>query len=99
MEEKELAWGVRFEIARLVSKGHLAPKEVTPEKLDLLRGSNKESAPRVLHVFANASEKLVQFDQAFAQEMAANVKSCIDAVLFALLTTCTVALGRTRSRT
>jgi len=88
-----LAWGVQFEIARLVSKGLIVPRDITAEKLEQLRGSNNDAAARVTQVFVNTALGSTGLEQAFAKEMAASVGL---AVISAILNhKFTVALGRT----
>ena len=50
MDLRRNSWGVQYEIARGVSKGDFTWSDVTPEKLDLLTGSNAEAAPKVYDV-------------------------------------------------
>lgn len=50
MDKRELALGVQYEIARGVTKGTWTWDLVTPEKLDELKGSNANAAPKVADV-------------------------------------------------
>lgn len=47
MDQRKIAWGVQYEIARGVTCGSWSWGDVTAEKLNLLRGSNTEAAPKV----------------------------------------------------
>ena len=47
MDIRQLSWGVQFEIARGVSQGIWQWADVTPIKLDHLKGTNAEAASRV----------------------------------------------------
>jgi hypothetical protein len=47
IESRQLAWGVQWEIARGITDGHWTWEDVTPEKLDKLRGTNTEAAWKV----------------------------------------------------
>jgi len=85
IKDKQLAWGVSFEIARLMSKGQITTKMVIPQKLEQLRGLNKDAAPHVIRVFANASTES-GVDHAFTQEIMANV-SPLSCLLTSFLTT------------
>lgn len=77
MEEKGISRGVRYQIARLLSLEEIRSKDITSDILEELRGCNKDAAPRVTQAFSktspNANDNSV-FDQAFAQEKAANVR-------------------------
>jgi hypothetical protein len=55
MDSMRIPWGVQWEIARGVLNGHWKWSEVTPSKLDLLKGSNAEAAPKVAHVMKTDS--------------------------------------------
>lgn len=92
LKAKQLAWGVQFEIARLVSKGYLAPKDISSEKLEQLRGSNVDAAARVAQVFADNVVDSSALDQAFAKEVAASVRLLI--LFMMLVHESIVALGR-----
>ena len=97
IKDKQLAWGVSFEIARLMSKGQITTKMVTPQKLEQLRGLNKDAAPHVNRVFANASTES-GVDHAFMQEMMANVSLSpflTPFINFPYDCKLTVAMGRT----
>lgn len=50
MDLRKNSWGVQYEIARGVSNGHFTWSDVTPEKLDLLKGPTAEAAPKVYDV-------------------------------------------------
>jgi RNA-dependent RNA polymerase len=50
MDAKHIPWGAQWNIARGVSTGQWKWEDVTPSKLDLLRGSNVEAAWKVSSV-------------------------------------------------
>lgn len=50
MDAKRISWGVQWEIARGITRHLWKWSDVTPGKLDLLRGSNAEAASKVVHV-------------------------------------------------
>ncbi|KAF8522755.1 RNA dependent RNA polymerase-domain-containing protein [Hysterangium stoloniferum] len=56
-EIEELAWGVQWEIARLVNAKFIDYSKVIP-CLPELRGSNTEKAPKVSQIFRNAIEEV-----------------------------------------
>lgn len=45
MDRRGLPWGVQWEIARLLSLGYCAWKEVTPAKLDYLKNNGFSPSP------------------------------------------------------
>lgn len=47
MDARHISWGVQYEIARGVSCGGWKWSDVTPDKLDKLRGTAAEAAPKV----------------------------------------------------
>ncbi|KAI0327690.1 hypothetical protein GY45DRAFT_1256557 [Cubamyces sp. BRFM 1775] len=55
MDEKQIAWGVQYEIARGVSCGWWTWQDVTPERLEHLRGSNREAVLKIPSVFPRSS--------------------------------------------
>ncbi|KDQ17068.1 hypothetical protein BOTBODRAFT_30455 [Botryobasidium botryosum FD-172 SS1] len=48
MDGRKLAWGVQWEVARLVSCGLFKWEDIPPAELDKLTGSNAEAGPKVL---------------------------------------------------
>ncbi|KAF9532775.1 RNA dependent RNA polymerase-domain-containing protein [Crepidotus variabilis] len=66
-----IKWGVRFEIARLVSSGRLKETDVKEEKLRQLVGLNAVSGPRIAQIFTNEAAEKATVDQSIAREMAA----------------------------
>jgi hypothetical protein len=54
MDSKRISWGVQWEIARGISRHAWEWSDVTPSKLDLLRGSNADAAWKVVYVMKTA---------------------------------------------
>jgi hypothetical protein len=69
MEKRNLSWGVKFELARLVSLDYLSYQDMTDVILETLAGPNTKAAqiPEVI------SGITTQPDKAFARENAAKV--------------------------
>lgn len=55
MDLKRIPWGVQYELARGVCASRWEWSDVTAEKLDQLKKSNREDAPRVEHVMLGTS--------------------------------------------
>ncbi|KAI0829054.1 RNA dependent RNA polymerase-domain-containing protein [Trametes gibbosa] len=55
MDSMDIAWGVQYEIARGVSKCWWTWSDVTPERLEKLRGLNKDAALKVPLVLPHSS--------------------------------------------
>ncbi|KAF8163532.1 RNA dependent RNA polymerase-domain-containing protein [Crassisporium funariophilum] len=72
LEEKKICYGVRYELARLISAGLLQYSDITEEKLDALRGPTRDAAPKLATVFLGKSTlESGANDPIFAKEMAA----------------------------
>ncbi|KAH9885398.1 RNA dependent RNA polymerase-domain-containing protein [Cubamyces lactineus] len=56
MDEKRIAWGVQYEIARGVSCGWWSWQDVTSERLENLRGSNRDAVLKIPQVFPRPSK-------------------------------------------
>ncbi|TFY61555.1 hypothetical protein EVJ58_g4443 [Rhodofomes roseus] len=55
MDVKRISWGVQYELARGVCSGRWQWNDVTAKKLDTLRGTDSEAAPRVESVMLDAN--------------------------------------------
>ena len=55
MDLKRIPWGVQYEIARGVCAGRWSWDDVTAEKLEKMKTSNREDAPRVEHVILDTN--------------------------------------------
>ena len=74
MKSRDLAIGTQWEIARLVSQGTIN-WDIDLEKLDKLRGSNSEAAPKVNGILRSYSSiRSTTYDDAYAKEAAAKVR-------------------------
>lgn len=62
MDERHIAWGTQYEIARGVSRGAWTWEHVTASKLDQLKGSNKDTAHRVTAVINGRNTTALQED-------------------------------------
>jgi hypothetical protein len=49
MADRGLPWGVQWEVARLVSRGHCTWKDISLPHLDLLRKEGSRDSPIVLN--------------------------------------------------
>jgi hypothetical protein len=73
-----LGYGVQFEIARLVSQGHLEYNHILVADLDKLKGSNKEAVPKVAQVLLKvaADQREAEIHKTvFAKEMSAKASA------------------------
>lgn len=72
---KNLAWGVQWEISRLISIQRMDYGDIVLEKLDELSGSNVDAAPKVARVLLlnNDLSEASQYDRAFEREIASRV--------------------------
>ncbi|KAG5644364.1 hypothetical protein DXG03_008661 [Asterophora parasitica] len=67
----DLAYGVLFEIARLISGGVLDYDQISAERLSKLAGNNAHSAPKTREILKETTVSAMRTDPAFAQENAA----------------------------
>lgn len=49
MASRGLPWGVQWEVARLVSRGHCTWKDISMYRLDLLQAEGSRDTPTVLN--------------------------------------------------
>ncbi|TFK39284.1 RNA dependent RNA polymerase-domain-containing protein [Crucibulum laeve] len=71
MEKKHLPYGVKWEIARLISLDRLNYGAITEEHLELLKGTNHETASKVANVLLKVElEASAALSVAFASEKA-----------------------------
>ena len=99
LEDKQISQGIRYELARLVSTGKITYYDLTEERLEALRGSNRDAAGKIGSLFTRLDDTGSLFtdstDSAFAQELASHVSSASFLGIFPLLTYFIVTMGRT----
>ncbi|KAF9478503.1 hypothetical protein BDN70DRAFT_44221 [Pholiota conissans] len=75
MDKMQISLGVRYELARLITIGKVAYRDITADRLKQLQGPNAQAGPKIAQVFAkNSSSDSIraEIDMAFAREIAAN---------------------------
>ncbi|KAH7911585.1 RNA dependent RNA polymerase-domain-containing protein [Hygrophoropsis aurantiaca] len=68
IDAKKIAWGTVYELARGVSKGLWSWNDVTPARLDQLKGTNAETARKVPSIiasrsFTSSSDVWIEYDR------------------------------------
>jgi RNA-dependent RNA polymerase len=76
LDDKQISQGIRYELARLVSTGKITYHDLTAERLEALRGSNRDAAGKIGSLFTRLDDTGdLSTDSAFAQELASHVSS------------------------
>lgn len=73
MDELNLANGVRYELARMITTREIEYNDITRDHLAALVGPNKVMVPRIIDVLKPGSRKEDAHGHLYAEEQAANV--------------------------
>lgn len=96
LDDKQISQGIRYELARLVSTGKITYHDLTKERLEALRGSNRDTVGKIGSLFTRLNDTGdFSTDSAFAQELASHVSSASFLGIFSPLIYFIVTMGGT----
>ncbi|KAL6307807.1 RNA dependent RNA polymerase-domain-containing protein [Sparassis latifolia] len=80
LDDKRIAWGVQYELARGVSQGLWSWDDVTESKLEILQGPNRTAAPLVAQVMSSGNfvTRETEADAQLWQELDREEKAIIE---------------------